>query len=200
MSTATALAKALGARRSGRGWVAKCPAHNDRNPSLSISGADNGKILVHCHAGCSQDAVIDALRARGLWPNGHGDHVRVDHHVDHRTEHRDRNADTVALVNSLWTEATYPVGTIAEDYLRARKLTVPSELRVVALRFHSACIWESGTTPCLVAAFRSIKNNSLTGITRICLDQPERWPRVERRMLGYVAGSAVKLDPPSDVS
>lgn len=56
-----------GARKSGAGWVARCPAHDDRNPSLSLSER-NGKLLVHCFAGCPQDAVIDALRDRGLWP------------------------------------------------------------------------------------------------------------------------------------
>lgn len=65
--TVTDLAAALGGRRSGDGWMACCPAHDDRNPSLSLTER-NGRILVHCHAGCSQEAVIDALRARGLWP------------------------------------------------------------------------------------------------------------------------------------
>ena len=35
-----------GAHRNGRGWVARCPAHVDRNPSLSIDERD-GKILLH---------------------------------------------------------------------------------------------------------------------------------------------------------
>lgn len=65
--TAEDLARALGGRRSGRGYVALCPAHEDRSPSLSI--ADQGEVmLVHCHAGCDQADVIAALRARGLWP------------------------------------------------------------------------------------------------------------------------------------
>jgi putative DNA primase/helicase len=46
--------------------MAVCPAHDDRNPSLSIQEKD-GKVLVHCHAGCSQRDVVDALRARRLW-------------------------------------------------------------------------------------------------------------------------------------
>jgi putative DNA primase/helicase len=50
-----------GVRRSGAGWVARCPAHDDRNPSLSINERD-GKILLHCHAGCSQEAVLAALK------------------------------------------------------------------------------------------------------------------------------------------
>ncbi len=53
-------------RKSGSGWTACCPAHDDRTPSLSISERD-GKVLVHCWAGCSQKDVISALRAMGLW-------------------------------------------------------------------------------------------------------------------------------------
>jgi len=64
---ASQIAAALGGRPSGPQWVARCPAHEDRNPSLSIREA-GGKILVHCHAGCPQEAVVEALRCRGLWP------------------------------------------------------------------------------------------------------------------------------------
>lgn len=63
---AGAIIKGLEARRSGSGWIAPCPAHEDRNPSLSIS-VNDGKVLVHCHAGCRQQHVIEALKARGLW-------------------------------------------------------------------------------------------------------------------------------------
>ncbi len=61
------IAKALKARHSGRGWIAHCPAHEDRSPSLSVR-QEGDKILVHCFAGCRQAAVIEALRVRGLWP------------------------------------------------------------------------------------------------------------------------------------
>ena len=43
-----------------------CPAHDDKTPSLKVSVGHNGKALVKCFAGCSQDEVLDALRARGL--------------------------------------------------------------------------------------------------------------------------------------
>ena len=40
---------------------------NNREPSLSISDGDHGKVLVRCHAGCERERVIAALRSRGLW-------------------------------------------------------------------------------------------------------------------------------------
>jgi rhodanese-related sulfurtransferase len=54
-----------GATKSGQGYVAPCPAHDDHKPSLKISEKD-GKILVYCHAGCTQDQVVGALKDRGL--------------------------------------------------------------------------------------------------------------------------------------
>ena len=48
--------------------TACCPAHDDKNPSFTAKD-DNGKILVHCFAGCSQEEVIGALRDLGLWHN-----------------------------------------------------------------------------------------------------------------------------------
>jgi DNA primase len=61
------IVRALGGRRSGASWLAKCPAHEDRNPSLSIREGEDGQVLVHCHAGCGQARVIEVLRGRGLW-------------------------------------------------------------------------------------------------------------------------------------
>jgi 5S rRNA maturation endonuclease (ribonuclease M5) len=60
------LAHALAARRIASGWMARCPAHDDRNPSLAITER-GGKLLLHCHAGCGQRDVIAALRDLGLW-------------------------------------------------------------------------------------------------------------------------------------
>ena len=45
---------------SGR-WLACCPAHNDRSPSLSIRELDDGRVLVHCFSGCEVEAVLGAV-------------------------------------------------------------------------------------------------------------------------------------------
>ena len=48
-------------RRTGHGtWLACCPAHEDRSASLSVREADDGKILLHCFAGCSAHEVVAA--------------------------------------------------------------------------------------------------------------------------------------------
>ena len=46
---------------SGSGWMACCPAHDDQNPSLSISEGKDGRVLLNCFAGCSNDSVLAAL-------------------------------------------------------------------------------------------------------------------------------------------
>lgn len=55
------LAKLPDAKRAGKGWSARCPAHEDRRASLSISEGDDGRALVHCHAGCKADAICAAV-------------------------------------------------------------------------------------------------------------------------------------------
>ncbi|MEQ9453829.1 MAG: DUF3987 domain-containing protein [Phycisphaeraceae bacterium] len=48
-------------KRSGKGYKAHCPAHNDKNPSLSITEGDDGKVLIKCHAGCKTEDVVAEL-------------------------------------------------------------------------------------------------------------------------------------------
>jgi hypothetical protein len=84
--TADSLARALEARRSGSScWMAKCPAHDDNNPSLSIRELD-GKVLVHCHSGCAQRNVIHALKARGLWQSERSKNPRIVATYDYTDE------------------------------------------------------------------------------------------------------------------
>lgn len=59
----TLLQRLEGVRAAGRGWTARCPAHEDRSASLSIAVGEDGRILVHDFAGC---AVADVLAAIGL--------------------------------------------------------------------------------------------------------------------------------------
>jgi hypothetical protein len=61
----------LDAKRHGRGWTARCPAHEDASPSLSIAEGTNGETLLHCFAGCPPQAIVAAmgLKLRDLYPS-----------------------------------------------------------------------------------------------------------------------------------
>jgi len=61
-------------KKADKGWKARCPAHDDKNPSLSIDQGEDGRVLLHCHAGCKTEAVLEALglSMRDLSPSGNG--------------------------------------------------------------------------------------------------------------------------------
>jgi hypothetical protein len=62
MSAARILNVLTGVKSTGHGrYLAKCPAHEDRSPSLSIRELDDGRILLHCFGGCGTDDVLGAL-------------------------------------------------------------------------------------------------------------------------------------------
>ncbi|MGD9721417.1 MAG: DUF3987 domain-containing protein [Pirellulales bacterium] len=59
------LEKLPDAKKSGTCWSACCPAHDDRRASLSIAEGEDGRVLLKCHAGCSLEAICEAM---GLKP------------------------------------------------------------------------------------------------------------------------------------
>jgi len=59
--TAERIADVLHARYSRGGYIARCPAHEDHSPSLSICEGDDGRVLLHCFAGCTVESICDAL-------------------------------------------------------------------------------------------------------------------------------------------
>jgi hypothetical protein len=54
-------ARGLKPQKNTSGWAAKCPAHEDRNPSLSVSEGTDGRVLLNCHAGCDFRSIVGAL-------------------------------------------------------------------------------------------------------------------------------------------
>jgi putative DNA primase/helicase len=124
--------------------------------------------------------------------------------VDAEAERRERTKDDLVRIEratALWNEAVDPRGTAVEQYLHARRLELDAELVNSVLRFHPHTPWRNEDTgetvfiACLFAAFSSIDDGIVTAVHRIRVDQPERWPKTQRRMLGLVHRAAVKLDP-----
>jgi hypothetical protein len=49
-------------KQTGRSnWLACCPAHDDKRPSMTLHEADDGRILCHCWTGCSFEAIVNAV-------------------------------------------------------------------------------------------------------------------------------------------
>lgn len=66
------LSRLEGVKRTGEGrWLARCPAHQDRTPSLAVRVTDDDRMLVHCFSGCAFDDVVSAvgMEAADLMPD-----------------------------------------------------------------------------------------------------------------------------------
>jgi putative DNA primase/helicase len=107
--SAERIARALDGGKVGAGWTACCPTHDDQRPSLSIRDAEDGMVLVRCHAGCGQERLIAALlRARNLWTDIRLKSLRAARPiVERQQEDNDvrRSKDGIAI----WQSAT-PAG------------------------------------------------------------------------------------------
>jgi putative DNA primase/helicase len=130
MTDAATVARALGGKRNGEGFLCHCPVpshgkrRGDLNPSLSVRDGDSA-LLVHCFGGCDRLDVLDTLRRRGLID------VRDNLHSPHRTLATlvPNNPDPAAL--AIWKAALSAEGSIVETYLRSRNiaLRLPPSLR-----------------------------------------------------------------------
>jgi 5S rRNA maturation endonuclease (ribonuclease M5) len=47
--------------KTGDQWLVKCPAHEDRKASLAVREGDGGRVLLHCHAGCSKESIVQTM-------------------------------------------------------------------------------------------------------------------------------------------
>lgn len=62
MSAAAIIDRLQKVKRTAPGrWIARCPAHEDKSPSLSIRELDDGRVLINCFAGCGAIDVLDSL-------------------------------------------------------------------------------------------------------------------------------------------
>jgi putative DNA primase/helicase len=200
--TAEFIAKALGGRKVGSGWMLRCPAHDDRTPSLSIRDADDGKVLIRCHAGCDQEQVIATLRSRGLWrENGSRRFTRLaSSSVAKRTEPDGDDAKRTEVALGIWQVATPAGGTLVETYLVSRGLHLPPP---PTLRFHAGLKHPSGRIwPMMVALVTRGADDTPLAIHRTFLAQHGAGKAPvdpQKMMLGPCRGGAVRLGLPADV-
>ena len=192
-SAAKQLCEELGGYWSGSKGMARCPAHDDRTPSLGVT-LGRRAILFHCFAGCGQDQVLTALAARGVSPESmFSGKVEADAgpSVGKPAYH--------AFAERIWREAKPIDGTPAKTYLQSRGIRAVSR----ALRFHPRTpLGPKGNTqylPALIAAVTM--DHGLVGMHRTFLNplRPAVPPFANpKRALGSLASGAVRLFEPID--
>ena len=128
--------QALGGRWSGSSGEARCPAHEDRTPSLSVRDGDGGRLLTCCHAGCAPEAVWAALQDRGLVERA--EHRRPAPWCraprSPRSQPSPESSQNQDHALEIWRRAQPATGTPAETYLRGRGITIPTP---PTIRYHA---------------------------------------------------------------
>jgi hypothetical protein len=202
------IARAERGHKTLRGWLIRCPAHDEKRPSCSIADGDRG-LLIKCFAGCSQEAVVAAAKKRG-WMEATGkifqSEKRIGKDGNERRRPDDRPPDPRVL--ELWSAAKPIQSTIVETYLAGRGLLAPAGDAV--LRFHprSPFKLDNGEIvflPAMISLFRHILSNEPCGIHRTALkadgsgkaDLPGLGN--PKKMLGRAGGAAIKLSPDDEV-
>jgi hypothetical protein len=126
-------------RELSTGYQAKCPAHDDQHPSLSIGQGDDGRVLLQCHTGCSVEAVTEAisLRMRDLFPpssrksgggnnrppaNGSNTRTVAGHQPGARND--DRSDDDSTDIADSNDRTAPPLGLTLEDYAQKKRLPI----------------------------------------------------------------------------
>lgn len=197
--SAQIIAEALGGRRYGTEWQVRCPAHRDRIASLSIKDSERG-VLVYCHARCSQQSVISALKARGLWQPTNGfDHIKPRPRFTQR-QSEPISADKTALALKIWNESKPSTGTLVETYLASRGIKLEEE---PTLRFHPCLRHPSGNAwPAMVALVSDGVTNLPVAIhrTHLSIDGSAKAPiEPTKLMLGPCRGGAVRFGNHTDM-
>lgn len=124
------IARLDGARqRRPNQWMALCPAHDDKRPSLLVETGDDGRLLVYCYAGCGAAEVVAAvgLRLADLFPKREADDQR--RHIRHRPTIEARD-----VIDALDRERLL-VLTIAQDVVSGKTLKA-ADLERLSLAGH----------------------------------------------------------------
>jgi hypothetical protein len=133
MSADALISRLAGVRAVGpRRWIARCPAHEDRHPSLAVRELEDGRVLIHDFGGCG---VTDVLSAIGLGLSDlYPDRALGDHLPRER-----RPFDAAAVLSCVGFEVE--IASVAADNL-ANGITLSDidrdRLRVAAVRLRNA--------------------------------------------------------------
>ncbi len=197
------ISKALGGAWHGSYGTAKCPAHDDREPSLSIRDGADGEPVVNCFAGCDWRDVKDALRADGLLPERGPGHAPERRRRPPRAMPRPDDSDQqqrMEFARQMLSEAGPLTDSPAEVYFRERGLEPGPDGWPPSLRYHPALrhSYTGLLLPALVAAITIWPGRNVVGVHRTFLraDGKGKAPVINpKMMIGRCGGGAVRLAP-----
>lgn len=128
MTGAELVQRLEGVRDRGHGrWVAKCPAHQDKSPSLSVRELDDGTVLLHDFGGCDPLSIVQAIGVEfaDLFP---ARHIR-------RIEPSDRPRLSASEALAALDHEAAVVAIVGADFLEHREIDEPTWQRLaVAVR------------------------------------------------------------------
>lgn len=180
-----ALVERLGGHWTRHGGLCRCPAHDDRVPSLSVR-AGRTRILLHCFAGCSAEDILQILEANGL--------LVAATAGEQAFGERQSDSHSIAAAVRIWAGSRSIEGTAAASYLQGRGIhRFSAELRFNSRTPHGPAPL-TRYRPALVAAVRD--DNGFVGIHRTFLDcrNSGGTSRKDRRAgLGRFGSGAVRL-------
>jgi hypothetical protein len=211
MKAANIVAALGGRMRSKSAGTACCPAHKDRNPSLSVSEGAGGRILVKCFAGCSQAEVIDALRRLDAWPDqaAKGPLLTRAELRSHRQqvarwerERTRRDGFVEQIWQQTWATALPARGSPIEQWLRQRGIdSAKLDLDRLPLRWAPRCPVGKNVAHAMVALMTEPITSRPCGIHRTFL-LPDGTGKAAvdpvRQMLG--AAGIIQLSPDDEVA
>jgi len=200
--SAEEIALAIGGRKVGGTWMACCPVHDDRTPSLSNNSGNDGKVLVYCHAGCDQRDVIAVLRRCGLWETTpkfwNGFARKRQDRVSDEPDANARKRSEAAL--AIWQASQPADGTAVAAYVNSRGLILSDSSD---LRFHPGLKHPSGAIwPAMVALVTDGAEGALLAVLRTYLvrNGAGKAPvNPAKMMLGQCRGGVVRLAHPDSL-
>jgi len=189
-----AIVVALKGTWSSNHGMCRCPVHDDRTPSLSVSRKPDGRVLLHCFAGCEGLQVIEALRGLGLWPGRTARPVAPPIFTPETEDEADARKRRRA--QAIWQAAVPLPGTLGEVYLRSRRIAVslPDALRFLGRHEH---VTRPTLHPALVAAVQD-EAGQVIAIQRTWLSDDGRGKAAldpPRASLARMGNGAVRLEP-----
>lgn len=178
-------------RTAGKGWLARCPAHDDKRPSLSVNAGDDSRILLKCRAGCDTERVVSAvgLTMRDLFPqrqstgSGQSGSTVTKNQVEHSNTLTNSAGLTLALyaeAKGLSVEFLHNLGLSDTFYIGRPAVRIPyydADRAEVAVRFRLELVkselgdnrfrWKAGAKPCLYGLWRLEQARAVGHVTLV---------------------------------